>query len=143
MPSMKPIAVTSATLTLTRNVHANGVSVVLNTATGVTVTLPQATGSGDEYEITVGTSVTSNNHIIQVANSTDIIQGAAVMPSPGTSGSFSSTATSDTITMNGGTTGGIKGSSVTIKDVATGLFVIKAGAILATGTAATPFSAAV
>jgi len=51
-------------------------------------------------------------------------------------------AASDTITLDGSTTGGILGGQVELQDVASGVFsVVVRGA--ATGTEATPFSAAV
>ena len=53
-----------------------------------------------------------------------------------------SAADSDTITLNGTTTGGIAGDYFEIIDIATGIFFIKALS-KSTGTAATPFSAAV
>jgi hypothetical protein len=51
-------------------------------------------------------------------------------------------ATTDTITMNGSTTGGVVGSWVKMKDVATGFWRLEGG-LVCTGTEATPFSAAV
>ena len=55
---------------------------------------------------------------------------------------FETAATSDTITMNGTTTGGILGAQVEIQDVASGVFSVVVRSA-ATGTEATPFSAAV
>jgi hypothetical protein len=55
---------------------------------------------------------------------------------------FETAATSDTITLNGTTTGGIKGDRVEIEDIATNLYYVRVVGS-ATGTEATPFSATV
>ena len=55
---------------------------------------------------------------------------------------FETAADSDTITFNGTTTGGIKGATVELQDVAADLWSVRVvGA--ASGTEATPFSATV
>lgn len=140
MASYKPVAIT-ASKTLDRKTHA-GTTVVVNAAAGLTVTLPAAAGTGDEYTIFVGTTVTSNSAIIQVANSSDIMQGVLGVASDIAGVTCPTTTTSDTITMNGTTTGGIKGSYVILRDVATNVWEV-AGALVSSGTEASPFSAAV
>ena len=140
MTSYKPIAVT-ASLTLDRKKHA-GTTTVLNAAAGLTVTLPAASGTGDEYTIFVGTTVTSNNYVIQVANASDIMQGVVSVATDIAGVTCPTASTSDTITMNGSTTGGLKGSFVVLVDVATNVWEVK-GALVSTGVEATPFSAAV
>jgi hypothetical protein len=57
-------------------------------------------------------------------------------------GFIASAGSDDTITWNGTTTGGYVGDMIEIEDIASGLFQVK---VLgkATGTEATPFSAAV
>ena len=140
MPSFKPVSLT-ASATLARNVHRD-TFVSLDKSGGLTVTLPASSGSGDRYRIGVGTALTTSNYVIQVANSTDVMAGIANLASTGTSGSFSTTASSDTITMNGGTTGGGIGSYIELEDFKSGFWKVT-GDIYATGTAATPFSAAV
>lgn len=138
---LKPIAVSAATVTLDRTIHRDAAT-VLGRAAGVTVTLPASSGSGDEYEIFVGTTVTSNNHIVQVANSTDVIQGVIGLTTDIAGSSMPTSATSDTITMNGTTTGGVIGSWMRLKDVKSGFWRLDGG-LVCTGTEATPFSAAV
>ena len=66
--ALKPITVTAST-SLTRNTHSGAV-VVLDNATGKTITLPASTGKGDVYTIYIKTTVSSGNHVIQVANGT-------------------------------------------------------------------------
>ncbi|MDE4621732.1 hypothetical protein [Sinorhizobium meliloti] len=143
MQPLKPISATAATLALTLATHAS-TTVVANRAAGITMTLPAATGTGAKYKVVVGTTVTSNNLIIQVANATDVMTGAASLAQDAadTGVTFETAADSDTITMNGSTKGGIKGDIIELEDIASGLWsVCIAGT--GTGTEATPFSAAV
>lgn len=135
-----PVAITAST-TLSRKKHA-GTTTVLNAAAGLTVTLPASAGNGDEYTVFVGTTVTSNSYVVQVANSTDIIQGAIHLTTDIAGTSMPTSSTTDTITMNGSTTGGVKGSWLRLTDVASGVWEL-AGGMICTGTEATPFSAAV
>lgn len=138
------VSATASTLAVTKDTHHNKV-VVLNRAAGVTATLPAATGSGLLVRFIVGTTVTSNSDKIQVANASDTIAGfllaaddtATPVPLVWVAG-----ATADTITLNGTTTGGIKGDVVTLIDVATNQWIVH-GNVKQSGTEATPFSAAV
>lgn len=121
-----------------------GTVTTINAAAGLTVTLPAATGTGDDFEFFIGTTVTSNSVIIKVANATDVMQGLAMQAADGgsTANAWETAADSDTITLNGSTTGGIRGDLIKLQDVASGLWAVTIiGA--ATGTEATPFSAAV
>ena len=59
-----------------------------------------------------------------------------------TASAFETAATDDTVTWNGTTTGGIKGDSCELIDIASGLWWVRVMAS-ATGTEATPFSATV
>lgn len=143
MDRMQPINVTTATFTLTKEAHS-GTTVTVNRAAGTTFTLPASSGDGSEFDIFVGTTITSNSLIVQVANATDIMSGLAIQAADGgsTSNAWETAADSDTITMNGTTTGGIKGDRIRLKDVSSGTWSVTViGA--ATGTEATPFSAAV
>ena len=136
-----PIAIT-ASATLNRS-QAN-TDLVVNAAAGLTLTLPAASGLGDEYAVTIGTTVTSNSVIVRVANGTDVMTGLAVQAADGgaTVGAYETAADSDTITFNGTTTGGLRGDRIVLRDIAAGLWHVEViGA--ATGTEATPFSATV
>lgn len=135
-------SVTSATLAITSaNIDSyNGKVIPLNRAGGITVTLPAATGSQAVLRFVVGTTFTSNG-IIQVANNTDAMAGYAAVGGA-TAGIFGTAAASDTITMNGSTTGGLAGSFIELLDVAAGDWIVRA-ALVGSGTPATPFSAAV
>lgn len=133
----------TANATLTSSANA-GRTMLLDVASGATVTLPAASGTGNAYRFFVATTVTSNSYKIQVANATDVMSGVAIVANDtdNSASIFETAADTDTITLNGSTTGGILGATIEIQDVASGQFsVVARGA--ATGTEATPFSAAV
>lgn len=140
MDTFQPITVT-ASLTLTRDTHQGNV-VNINALAGLTVTLPASSGKGDKYRIFVPTTVTSNSYIVQVANGTDIMQGAIGLTTDIAGTILPTASTTDTITMNGSTTGGVKGSYLEFEDVSSGIWLLR-GNLVCTGTEATPFSAAV
>lgn len=141
--SAAPVNATAATLTITQTSNAGSI-VTLNRAAGIAVTLPAATGTGSVYRFLVGTSVTSNSTTIKVANATDVMTGSAYVISDNSAAvlGYRTAASDDTITLNGTTTGGLKGDLITITDVGTGLFAVSVFSA-ATGTEATPFSATV
>ena len=116
----------------------------VNAAAGLTLTLPAAAGTGRTYEIVIGTTVTSNNVVIQVANASDVMTGVQWMAQDAadTVVAFETASTSDTITFNGTTKGGIKGDRVYLRDIAANLWHVSIHGS-GTGTEATAFSAAV
>lgn len=136
-----PLNVTaSASVTTAAN---GGRTTNINAAAGLTLTLPASSGSGATYTFFIGTTVTSSNVIIQVANATDVIQGISIQAgATGAATIFSTVAASDTITLNGSTKGGIRGDKITIQDTASGTYSVVCFTSI-TSTAATPFSAAV
>lgn len=145
-PAGKPGApvAAGATKTLTNAQHANK-TILLDTVTGSVVTLPAATGSGDKFRFAVSVVPTSNSHKIQVANANDSFVGILGVLTDGSNAviAFAPTAGDDTITLNRSTTGGtIKGEYIEIEDIAENVFAVR-GFIAASGTEATPFSAAV
>jgi hypothetical protein len=110
----------------------------------VTLTLPAATGSGNEYRFIVSV-VNTSNYVIQVANADDTIDGSVILhqDSANTVVSFNTVAASDTITLNGTTKGGVSiGDELTLIDSLANQYTVK-GVLTASGTEATPFSAAV
>jgi hypothetical protein len=133
----------AADTTLTSASHA-GRTMNLNVASGATCTLPAASGTGNVYKFFVQTTVTSNSYKIQVANGDDTMAGVAVVAndSDNSASIFETAATSDTITLNGTTTGGVLGGQVELQDVASNVYRVLINQS-ATGTEATPFSAAV
>lgn len=138
-----PLSIT-ADLTLDRDTHANGPLLRFAVASGATVTLPASSGNGDKYRFYVHTTVTSNSAKIQVANATDVMTGMILtcQDSADTVVGWEAASTSDTITLNGTTTGGLRGDYIEIEDAVSGFWLVH-GRTAATGTEATPFSAAV
>lgn len=142
--STRIVNLTAATLSLTEADH-DGKTITVNRAAGSTITLHAASGSGARHRVVIGTTLTSGSLVIQVANASDVMQGFVMQMSddPATVKAFQAGATSDTITLNRTTTGvGSKGEWFELEDVATNLWQVH-GMTAATGTEATPFSAAV
>lgn len=140
------VDVTTSTVSLTQASHG-GQTVTLSRAAGVTVTLPAAAGTGAVYTVIVNTAVTSNADIIQVANATDEFVGVVYQVDTDTGDALVAYPSLDgdgydTITMDGSTTGGLQGDRYVITDIASGKFQL-IGHQNATGTVATPLSAAV
>lgn len=111
----------------------------------VTLTLPAATGSGNVYKFIVSVTNTSN-YIIKVADATDTIDGIMMMlDEDGTAMSaFPTVAASDTITLNGTTTGGVLGDYLELVDIATDQYHVRGVLRVPAGSnPATPFSATV
>lgn len=137
------VTLTAATATVTAAAHS-GRTVLLDRAAGQALTLPAATGTGNSYKFFVLTTITSNDTTIKVADSTDVMAGVAIVANDtdASASIFETASTSDTITFNGGTTGGIRGATVELQDVAANLWSVRiVGA--ATDSEATPFSATV
>ena len=141
--STPPVSITGATLTCTKDVHA-GRTTVISAVAGCAVTLPAATGTGSVYRFVIGSTITSNSTTIKVANATDVMSGRAFVISDGAAAvlGYATTSTSDTITLNGTTLGGLAGDHIEIIDAITGTFAVRVFTA-ATGTEATPFSATV
>lgn len=140
--SKLPFALNIASITLDSS--KAGVPLVFTRASGVVVTLPEATGTGDIYKFYVNTTVTSNSYKIQVANATDVISGLALADDGegDAANGWPTTSSTDTITMDGSTKGGVKGDSLEIIDIASGQFCAKAF-LTNSATEASPFSSAV
>ena len=141
--STTPVSATGATLTCTKDTHA-GRTIVISAVAGCAVTLPAATGTGSVYRFIIGATITSNSTTIKVANSTDVMSGRAFVISDGAAAvlGYATGATSDTITLNGTTLGGLIGDHIEIIDAIAGTFAVRVFTA-ATGTEATPFSATV
>lgn len=137
----------SATGDITLTSAHYGRIVHLADATGDTVTLPVASGTGGKITIVVSTTVTSNNHIIQAGDATDEFAGTIYAVDTDTSdtlAAYPAVAADDfdTITMDGSTTGGLQGDWFEFIDVAANVWCM-VGHIRQTGTAADPLSSAV
>lgn len=139
------VRLTASTYTLNPEEH-DGRNLLFDLATGVTVTLPKATGSGAVYSFMVKTLATSNSHIVKVGNTTDVMAGSIAISDTDTAGTvtaFSTAAASDTITLNRSTTGSVtKGEWIELVDIESGVWAVS-GLLSCTGAGATPFSATV
>jgi hypothetical protein len=124
--------------------------ITINAAAGLTLILPAATGTGRRYDFFLGTTVTSNSVVIRVASATDWYAGQVFVSSDNAADAAIAfeTATgaigsrSDTMTLNGTTTGGLAGDRVSIVDIGTGQWEVT-GWLSGTGTEVSPFSAVV
>jgi len=86
----------------------------------VTLTLPDATGSGATYKFIV-TVVNTSTYVIKAPDSSNTIDGIMMYLDEDGSAvtAFPTVAASDTITINGGTTGGQIGDYLELVDIAT------------------------
>lgn len=121
----------------------------LNALTGSVATLPPAIGAGARFKFVVTVINTSNSHKVQVANSNDFMIGQAMTIDSATVTGYAAvnsttvSTNSDTIAFNGTTTGGLKaGDYIIVEDVALNTWFANVVSN-SSGTAATPFSAAV
>ena len=112
----------------------------------VVLTLPDATGTGHVYKFIVTVTMASNTYKIQCPDADNVINGTIKnMDLDGTAQTiFSTAATSDTITLNGGTQGGQVSDTLTLIDIAANLWHVEGQMRTPTGAnPATPFSEAV
>ena len=143
---VRDIVTLTATDAITAAEHAGRILLMgeVGGDAAATFTLPAATGSGAEFQFIVSV-VNTSNYIIAVADATDTIDGSVILhqDSANTVVSFNTASDSDTITLNGTTKGGVSiGDEITLIDIATNQYMVK-GVLTASGTEATPFSAAV
>lgn len=141
LPPVVAIAAATTTLTLTQALHAGRVVQLAPTA-GLAITPPAATGTGNVYTLVFQATATGGSVTIdaKAGNASDIFYGNVVMNKVGTGiTNFGSAANSNLATLNGTTTGGIKGDLIEMVDVATNVwafFFTGQGS----GVIATPFS---
>lgn len=146
-----PASITGATQALSQATHANR-KVVANRAAGIAFTLPAATGTGDRYEVVVGTTLTSGSLSVAVASAADFMTGVALIESDDaanvpqtfpTANTGTLATESDTVTFNRTTSGlGIRGDCIELVDIAATMWLVRVYAN-ATGTEVSPFSVAV
>ena len=145
---------------LTVATHAG--RIVHNDAAGaVTYTLPAVNATADSgisgpgpdlnnlnnvgATFTILNSITKTGDlVVQVANSTDVMSGGAFFIDDSSDNvvGFETVAASDTITLNGTTTGGVTHATIVCTVLATGLWTVSVNTG-GTSNLATPFSAAV
>ena len=134
--------------TITNAAHAGRVLLMgeVGGDAAATFTLPAATGTGSVFKFVVSV-VNTSNYLIKVADATDTIDGQIMITdADGTDASSMVTAaTSDTITLNGTTTGGgAIGDYVEVIDIASNQYAVNGMVTCAAGSnPATMFSATV
>ena len=149
-----------STVALTVATHAG--RIVHNDAAGaVTYTLPAVNATADSAVAGPGPDLNNVNNVgatftiinsitktgdlvVQVANSTDVMSGGAFFIDDSSDNvvGFETVAASDTITLNGSTTGGVTYAKIICTVLGTGLWSVSVHTGC-TGTPATCFSAAV
>jgi hypothetical protein len=138
------VSLTGST-SLTAATHGDRVLVLNGTGSAYTQTLPAATGSGTRFLFLVG-AVNTSNHLIKVTGN-DVMYGNIITNSTGDTPDLAqpwpTAVDSDTITLNGTTTGGqAVGDYIELIDFATDKWFVT-GITTTSGTEATPFSATV
>ena len=146
---IRDLVTLTADTTITNAAHAGRILLMgeVGGDASATFTLPAATGTGAEFKFIVSV-VNTSNYVIQVTGD-DTIDGSVVVTNDSTDGgtasliSWPTVAASDTITLDGTTTGGVQiGDYVLLTDIATNQYTVS-GLLNASGTEATPFSASV
>lgn len=143
LPPARTILVPAATttLTLTAAQHANSLILVQSTG-GLAVTPPAATGTFNWYYFMCVTAVSGGSFTVdpKAGNASDVFGGIAFGGTTGAvAGTWVSGATTNFITFNATTTGGLMGSQIWMQDVGTNKWVGWVAQV-SSGTAATCFS---
>lgn len=135
------VPATTTTLTLTAAAHAGRLIGIASTG-GLAITPPAATGTLNTYNLYVTSTISGGSFTIdaKAGNASDIFAGIAFQNKTGTGLTTTPTAaTTNLLTFNGTTTGGIIGDRIELVDVGLHtwwLFIIGQY----TGTFGTPFS---
>jgi len=133
-----------ATDTITAAEHANRI-LYCTTAATLTWTLPTPSGTGNWYLFLQGILATGDKVIKCASTTATALIGSVTFSdgdaAQGTGEGFKPAATSDVITMNATTTGGILGDWIKVTDVATEVWFVEGQLSTAAGSnPATPFS---
>lgn len=141
--SARVVTTTATALSLTVTQHAERVLIVnTNSTVANTFTLPAAAGTGEKFTVVNGLVQTQGTVVI-AANGTDVMTGKALgVDSTGadTATMFVTSATSDKVTFNLTTTGGLGYDTVEAVDIAANTWLVNV-TFNGSGTLATPFSA--
>lgn len=143
--SARGVAVGGTSLAITEADHDGKIVLLDHTAAGSTCTLPASSGSFAVFRFIVH-SVNTNNHIIKVANATDVMSGSVNLLDNDAAAqtAYAASGTDDTLTLNGTTTGGQIGDWVEFVDIKTGFWAVRGDLVCPAGSnPADPFSATV
>lgn len=141
--STRVVTTTATALSLTVTQHAERVVLVnSNSTVANTFTLPVATGSGAKFTIVNNIAQTQGTVVVAASGTLDTLKGVALIgdTTAETAGAFLTSATSDKLSMNLTTTGGLGGDQVELLDGAANVWTVRA-TLTGSGTLATPFSA--
>jgi len=141
-----PTTISGSGATVTLGQDQSGSVILMDRAAGIVFTLP-APKVGLKYTFIVNTAVTSNSYKIITDSSTVFLQGTVMMgleaTTPGATAGpklFSGNGTTHVaITQNGTTTGGLKGTRITVECITSTVWEVS-GIVLGSGTIATPFA---
>ena len=138
--SKTPVNSTATVIALTQVTNGNR-WLTLSAAAPCAITLPQSLGKGDVYSVQIQVAATGTATTIATANETDVLQGAisALTTSSNAMDGWVCSATSNTVSLNGTTKGGVAGDWYKFTDVKTGFWIVE-GVTAPSGTYATPFS---
>jgi hypothetical protein len=130
-----------ATVTLTKD--QSGSVVLMDRAAGIVFTLPANT-PGMQFTFTATVTVTSNNYKIITAAGTELLIGGLISDDTDSSDAVaffpSLAATSNiAVTMNGGTTGGLAGTSIVFTCLTSTRWNVQ-GLVTGSGVVANPFA---
>lgn len=140
--SARVVTTTATALNLTLTEHGERV-VLINTNSTVanTFTLPVATGSGVKMTLVNNITQTQGSVVVAANGTTDTLKGKAYIVSSTEEAAICAftSASSDKITMNRTTTGGLGGDMVEAWDVAANVWLVNV-TLNGNGSVATPFS---
>lgn len=141
--SGRVVTTSATTLSLTVTEHAERVVLVnTNNASGCTVSLPAAAGTGARFTV-INNIAQTQGGVIVAANGTDVMAGIAFNfgTTEEAAEAFATSASSDKLTLNVTTTGGeIGGDRIECLDSAANTWTVTAW-VAGSGSIATPFAA--
>lgn len=134
------VEIIAAGSTKTLKAEDSGALVLWDQAAGSVITLPTPV-AGMEFNFAVSVSVTSNSHIVTVADTTsEFLAGGInmIIDTSGTSeGQLLNGTSHITLTMNGSTTGGLIGTVLNFKAISSTVWMVT-GLVAGSGTLSTP-----
>lgn len=134
-PAVRTPASITGTDSITAAEHANRTNIITGTA-AATLTLPEATGTGNVYRFVFG-QVNTNGTVFVAADTSNTSIGGSInildADSNAQTGYFG-TSGDDTITINGTTTGGLIGDTITLIDIATDQWSVSGNLVCPAGS---------
>jgi hypothetical protein len=138
--SGRVVNLTTTPLTMSQAVYG-GRTLIVNKADGTAITLPAASGSGTRFKIIIGTLISSNTTTI-TTGAGDFYVGlilAARQSSGLVTGFMCDGSTSNVLTFNGTTQGGVVGDEIILEDIAANKWACQ-GRIQTVGASSNPVS---